>query len=404
MGETMNIKIANRAKAIRPSPTLSVTAKAREMQAAGIDVINLGAGEPDFNTPDYIKEAGKEAIDQNFTRYTVAAGILPLREAICAKLKMDNDLDYTPTQVLVSPGAKAAIINVLMSVCDPRDEVFIPSPYWVSYTSQVEMADAFPIILPTNEASQFKITARQLEEAILYHTTPKALIITSPDNPTGCVYTRQELEEIGEICLKHNIIIISDEIYEKIIYDGLKHVSIASISPEIKKITVLINGVSKAYAMTGWRLGYAAGNEEIIKRAGRIQEHTTSNVCSITQKAALAALTIDDGSVEMMRKEFEKRRDWLIEELNNIPNVSCFKPQGAFYAMPNISYYLMNNKLGIKNSIMLCTYLLEKFHIALVPGLAFGVDNYVRFSFATSMENIKKGVERLKEGLISLTR
>jgi aspartate aminotransferase len=291
-----------------------------------------------------------------------------------------------------------------MSICDPRDEVFIPSPYWVSYTSQVEMVDAFPIILPTNEASHFKISARQLEEAILYHATPKALIITSPDNPTGCVYTRQELEEIGEVCLKHNIIIISDEIYEKIIYDGMKHISIASISPEIKNITVLINGVSKAYAMTGWRLGYAAGNEEIIKRAGRIQEHTTSNVCSVTQKAALAALTIDDGSVEMMRKEFEKRRDWLIVELNRIPNVSCFKPQGAFYAMPNISYYLMNNKQGIKNSIMLCTYLLEKYHIALVPGLAFGVDNYVRFSFATSMENIEKGVERLKEGLISLTR
>ncbi|MBW6515500.1 MAG: pyridoxal phosphate-dependent aminotransferase [Candidatus Cloacimonetes bacterium] len=399
----MNIKIANRAKAIRPSPTLSVTAKAKEMQANGIDVINLGAGEPDFNTPDYIKEAAKKAIDDNFTRYTVTPGILPLREAICAKLKRDNNLDYSAHEVLVSPGAKAAIINVLMTICDPRDEVFIPSPYWVSYTSQVEMVDAFPIILPTNEGSNFKITAEQLEEAILYHTTPKALIINTPDNPTGCVYTKKELQAIGEICVKHNLVIISDEIYEKIIYDGIKHISIASISPEIKERTVLINGVSKAYAMTGWRLGYAAGNEEVIKRAGRIQEHTTSNVCSITQKAALAALTEDDGSVEMMRTEFEKRRNWLVEELNSIPNVTCYKPQGAFYAMPNVSYYLLNNKLGIINSIMLCTYLLEKFHIALVPGLAFGVDNYVRFSYATSMENIQEGVKRLRDGLLSLT-
>ena len=403
MGVTMNIKIANRAKAIRPSPTLSVTAKAKEMKAKGIDVINLGAGEPDFNTPDYIKEAGKKAIDDNFTRYTVTPGIIELREAICAKLLKDNGLEYAPNQILVSPGAKAAIINVLMTICDPRDEVFIPSPYWVSYTSQVEMVDAFPIILPTNESTHFKITAEQLEEAILSHSTPKALILNSPDNPTGCVYSIEELRAIGEVCLKHNIAIISDEIYEKIVYDGMEHVSIASLSPEINNITILINGVSKAYAMTGWRLGYAAGNEEVIRRAGRIQEHTTSNVCSITQKAALAALTDDDGSVEMMRTEFEKRRNWLVDELNKIPNVSCFKPQGAFYAMPNISYYLMNNKLGIKNSIMLCSYLLENYHIALVPGLAFGVDNYVRFSYATSMENIQKGVNRLREGLLSLT-
>ncbi len=399
----MKIKIANRAKAIRPSPTLSVSAKAKEMQAAGIDVINLGVGEPDFNTPDFIKEAGKKAIDDNFTRYTATPGILPLRKAICDKLKKDNKLDYEPDQILVSPGAKAAIINILMTICDPRDEIFIPSPYWVSYTSQVEMVDALPVLLPTNETTDFKITAEQLEEAILYHSNPKALIINSPDNPTGCVYTKDELKKIGKVCLKHNLLIISDEIYEKLIYDGKKHYSMASLSEELKEITVLINGVSKAYAMTGWRLGYAAGNEEIIKRAGRIQEHTTSSVCSITQKAALAALTIEDESVEKMRIEFQKRRNVLIEELNKIPNVFCFKPQGAFYAMPNISYYLLNNKKNIKNSIDLCSYLLENFHIALVPGSAFGVDNYVRFSFATSMENIMKGVERLSEGLQSLT-
>ena len=398
----MHIKIANRAKAIKPSPTLSVSAKAKEMQDKGVRVINFGVGEPDFDTPEYIKEAGIKAIQDNFTRYTAAQGILPLRQAICEKLLKDNGLSYQPNQVLVSPGAKAAIINTLLTICDPRDEVFIPSPYWVSYTSQVEMADAFPILLPTNESSNFKITAKQLEDAVLFHSTPKALILNSPDNPTGCVYTRKELEEIGEICLKHNILIISDEIYEKLIYDDVEHISIASISPELKDITVLINGVSKAYAMTGWRLGYAAGHEEIIKRAGRIQEHTTSNVCSITQKAALAALTIDDGSIDKMKIEFQKRRNWLVDELNAIPHVNCFKPQGAFYAMPNVSFYLMNNKKGITNSIMLCSYLLEHFHIALVPGLAFGVDNYVRFSFATSMDNIKEGVSLLKEGLLSL--
>lgn len=400
----MKVKLANRAKAILPSPTLSVAAKANQMKADGIDVINLGVGEPDFNTPDYIKKAGIQAIEDNFTRYTATPGILPLREAICRKLLKDNGLEYAPSQILVSPGAKASIINVLMTICNPRDQVFIPIPYWVSYTSQVEMVDAFPIILPTSEATHFKITASQLSEAIENNTTPKALILTSPDNPTGCVYSKKELEEIGNVCLEHGILIISDEIYERLIYDGKKHVSIASISKDIQDITIVVNGVSKAYAMTGWRLGYSAGNEEIIKTAGRIQEHTTSNVCSITQKAALAALTVDDGSVEKMRTEFEKRRNLLVDELNKIPNVTCFKPQGAFYTMPNVSYYLENNRHGISDSVKLCSYLLENYHIALVPGSAFGVEGFVRFSFATSIENIIKGVERLHEGLLSLVK
>lgn len=398
----MRVKIANRAKSIKPSPTLSVAAKANDMKAAGIDVINLGVGEPDFNTPEYIKEAGKKAIDENFTRYTATPGILPLREAICEKFRKDNGLDYKPSQILVSPGAKASIINVLMTICNPRDQVFIPDPYWVSYTSQVEMVDALPVLLSTSEASSFKITAEQLEKAIDNSSTPKALIINSPDNPTGCMYSREELKEIGEVCVKHGLLIISDEIYEKLIYDGKEHVSIASISEEIKDHTIVVNGVSKAYAMTGWRLGYAAGNAEIISTAGRIQAHTTSNVCSITQKASLAAITEDDGSVEKMRAEFEKRRNKLVEELNKIPNVTCFKPQGAFYTMPNVSYYLKNNKHGIEDSIELCSYLIGKYHIALVPGLAFGVDGFVRFSFATSMENIIEGVNRLKAGLLAL--
>ncbi|MBC8385648.1 MAG: pyridoxal phosphate-dependent aminotransferase [Candidatus Cloacimonetes bacterium] len=400
----MPIKISNRAKSIKPSPTLSISSKAKEMKAEGIDVINFGVGEPDFNTPEYIKNAAKKAIDDNFTRYTAAAGIKELRESISAKLKKDNGLDCNINDILVSPGAKVSIVNILLAVCDPRDEVLIPSPYWVSYTSQVGMVDANPVILPTDESTNFKIDAVQLEEAIASNCTPKALILNSPNNPTGAVYTKKELTEIGEVCLRNNILIISDEIYEKLIYDDVEHFSIASISPEIREMTVLINGVSKAYAMTGWRLGYAAGPTEIIKRATRIQSHTTSCVNSMTQKAVVTALTEDDGSIEKMRRQFEKRRNILVEGLNKIKNVKCALPKGAFYALPNISYYLYNNKKGIGNSVDLCKYLLEENHIAIVPGSAFGVDNYVRFSYANSIENIEEGVKRFEDGLESLLK
>lgn len=398
----MAIQLAHRAKAIKPSPTLTVSALAKKMQNQGIDVINFGVGEPDFNTPDYIKEAGKKAIDDNFTRYTASSGILELREAIAAKLKRDNGITCNPQDILVSPGAKASIVNILMAVCDPRDEVLIPSPYWVSYTSQVEMVDAFPILLPTKMKSGFKIKAKQLEEKILTLSNPKALILNSPNNPTGSIYTKVELEKIAAVCLKHNILIISDEIYEKLTYDGEKHVSIASLSDEIREITVLINGVSKAYAMTGWRLGYAAGPTEIIKLASRIQSHTTSCVNSMTQKAAVVALEKCDGSINEMRIEFEKRRNYLVKALNNIEHIECNNPNGAFYVMPKISYYLKGNKKKIKNSVDLCTYLLTEFHIAIVPGSAFGADSFVRFSYANSMENIIEGVKRFEAGLKSL--
>ena len=398
----MSIKISHRAKAIKPSPTLTVSSLAKKMQADGIDVINFGVGEPDFNTPDYIKEAAKKAIDNNFTKYTASAGILELREAISLKFKRDNNLNYRPEDILVSPGAKASVINILMAVCDPRDEVLIPCPYWVSYTSQVEMVDAIPILLPTNMSSNFKINAKQLEEAILSLSNPKALILNSPNNPTGAVYNKKDLEKIAEICVKHNILIISDEIYEKIIYDNEQHISIASISNEVCEITVVINGVSKAYAMTGWRLGYSAGPTEIIQRASRIQSHTTSCVNSMTQKAVVTALSEDDGSIEIMHKTFEERRNFLVKELNKINNVKCSLPKGAFYAFPNISYYLHNNK-NIKNSVELCQYLLKDYQVAIVPGSAFGADNYVRFSYANSMENIKEGVKRFAGGLKNLT-
>ena len=397
----MAIQISHRAKAIKASPTLTVSNLAKEMKAKGIDVINFGVGEPDFDTPDYIKEEAHKAINDNFTRYTATPGILELREAISAKLKRDNNIDCNPNDILVSPGAKASIINVLMTICDPRDEVLIPSPYWVSYTSQVEMVDAFPILLPTRVASKFKISAEQLDETLESLSNPKALILNSPNNPTGSIYNKKELEKIAAVCLKHDIMIISDEIYEKLIYDGKEHVSIASISDDIREQTIIINGVSKAYAMTGWRLGYAAGPTEIIKRAARIQSHTTSCVNSITQKAAIVALNKCDGSVATMRDEFQKRRDFLVGELNKIPNVKCRMPRGAFYAMPSIAYYLHNNRLGIKNSTQLCEYILNDYKVAIVPGRAFGADKFVRFSYATNMKNIKEGVKRFKKALLN---
>jgi len=400
----MTIQISHRAKAIKPSPTLTVSNLAKQMKAEGIDVINFGVGEPDFDTPDYIKDEAHKAIDENFTRYTASSGIIELRKAISAKFKRDNNLDCNPNDILVSPGAKASIFFLLMTICDPRDEVLIPSPYWVSYTSQVEMVDAFPILLPTRATANFKISAEQLEEALESLSNPKALILNSPNNPTGSIYSRKELEKIAAVCVKHNIMIISDEIYEKLIFDGKEHVSIATISDEVREHTVVINGVSKAYAMTGWRLGYAAGPTDIIQRAARIQSHTTSCVNSITQKAAIVALNDCDGSVAEMREEFQKRRDFIVDELNKIPNLKCRLPRGAFYAMPNIAYYLHNNKLGIKNCVKMCEYLLQEYKVAIVPGSAFGADKYVRFSYATSMGNIKEGLKRFKKGLINSLR
>jgi aspartate aminotransferase len=397
----MNSKISHRAKAIKPSPTLTVSALAKKMRSEGIDVINFGVGEPDFNTPDYIKNAAIKAINDNFTRYTESSGILELRKAIAAKLKRDNGIDCDPQDILVSPGAKASITAILLTICDPRDEILIPSPYWVSYTSLVEMVDAFPILLPTRVATNFKITAEQLDETLESLSNPKALILNSPNNPTGSVYKRKELEQIAEVCLKHDIMIISDEIYEKLIYNGNEHVSIASLSEAIREQTILINGVSKAYAMTGWRLGYAAGPTEIIKRAARIQSHTTSCVNSITQKAAVVALNECEGSVSEMREAFQRRRNFLVEELNKIPNVKCRIPKGAFYAMPSIAYYLHNNKLGIKDSVEMCKYILKEYKVAIVPGSAFGANKFVRFSYATSTENIKEGVKRFKDALLN---
>ncbi|MCK9584713.1 MAG: pyridoxal phosphate-dependent aminotransferase [Candidatus Cloacimonetes bacterium] len=395
----MAIKLSNRCKLIKPSPTLSMTAKAGQMRAEGIDVINFGVGEPDFNTPEYIKKAAHEAIDANFTRYTANPGIIELRKAICDKLERENGLVYTPKDILVSPGAKASILNVLIAVCDVNDQVLMATPYWVSYPYQALLANAEPVYIPTREENGYKIEANALAQSIKESPCAKVLILNSPNNPTGSVYSRRELEEIAKVCVENSIVVISDEIYERLVYDDVEHISIASLGAEIKQQTVVINGVSKAYAMTGWRLGYAAGPSPIISAAGRVQGHYTSCVNSITQKACVTALNNEDGTIEAMRKEFWQRRDYIFDMLMKIPHLSCKKPQGAFYVMPNIEWYLQNNKAGIKDAYEFCDQLLEKHHVALVAGGAFGQDGTVRFSYANSMDNITEGVRRFAEFL-----
>ncbi|HOU25975.1 MAG TPA: pyridoxal phosphate-dependent aminotransferase [Candidatus Cloacimonas sp.] len=398
----MATKLSNRCRLIKPSPTLSLSAKAKEMKDAGIDVISFSVGEPDFPTPDYIKNAAHKAIDANYTRYTNNAGILELRQAICDKLLRDNDLKYSPKEILVSPGAKASIVNALTAVCDVKDQVLMGAPYWVSYPYQVALANAEPIYIPTKEEDGYKIRAAELEIAIQENPCTKALILNSPGNPTGAVYTKEELAALAEICIKYDILVISDEIYERLVYDDVKHISIASISEEMKQRTIVINGVSKAYAMTGWRLGYAAGPANIIATAGKVQEHSTSCVNSITQYACVTALNEEDDSIEKMRQEFSVRRDFLYNELKKIPHISCFKPQGAFYIMPGIKWYLDNNNQNIQTSDDFCAKLLDKYSVALVPGSSFGMEGTVRFSYANSMENIKEGISRFASFLQEL--
>jgi aspartate aminotransferase len=398
----MATKLSNRCRLIKPSPTLSLSAKAKEMKDAGIDVISFSVGEPDFPTPDYIKNAAHKAIDANYTRYTNNAGILELRQAICDKLLRDNDLKYSPKEILVSPGAKASIVNALTAVCDVKDQVLMGAPYWVSYPYQVALANAEPIYIPTKEEDGYKIQAAELEIAIQENPCTKALILNSPGNPTGAVYTKEELAALAEICIKYDILVISDEIYERLVYDDVKHISIASISEEMKQRTIVINGVSKAYAMTGWRLVYAAGPANIIATAGKVQEHSTSCVNSITQYACVTALNEEDDSIEKMRQEFSVRRDFLYNELKKIPHISCFKPQGAFYIMPGIKWYLDNNNQNIQTSDDFCAKLLDKYSVALVPGSSFGMEGTVRFSYANSMENIKEGISRFASFLQEL--
>lgn len=390
------MELSKKAKEISSSVTLEITAKAKKMKDEGIDVISFGAGEPDFNTPLNIQNAAIEAIQKGLTRYTAASGIMELKKAICDKLKRENSLEYKPSQIVISNGAKHSIYNALQAICNPGDEVIVPVPYWVSYPELIKLVDAVPVFVKTKEENNFKYTKESLEAAITPRT--KAIILNSPNNPTGSVYDIKDLEFIAEMAIKYDLIIISDEIYEKLIYDGTEHISIASLGDEIKERTIVINGVSKAYAMTGWRIGYTASNEEIAKLMSNLQSHETSNPNTIAQYASLEAINGPQKDIEIMRKEFEKRRNYMVDKINSIEGLSCVKPLGAFYVMINITKIKGKNIKGynINSSIDFCNALLEYSKVAAIPGEGFGDDDYIRLSYATSMENIIEGLNRIE--------
>lgn len=384
------MKLSSRAKSVSPSLTLAITAKAKKMKDSGIDVVGFGSGEPDFDTPDYIKLAAIKSIQQGFTKYTPESGIDELKKAICEKFQKDNGLAYDPSQIVVSCGAKHSLYNIIQAVCEKGDEVIIPSPYWLSYPEMVNLAEAKPVFIETDDSIGFRISVSSLKKAITKKT--KAVIINSPSNPTGSIYVKEELREIGKLSAEKGILIISDEIYEKIIFDNNSHVSIASLAEDIFKNTVVVNGVSKSFAMTGWRIGYlAAFNNELITAIKNIQSHSTSNPASISQMAALEALKNSGAAiVGEMKNEFERRRDYMVERINKIKGLSCLKPEGAFYIFCRI------RKIGL-SSMEAADRLLDEAKVAVVPGKVFGSDRHIRLSFATSMENIKKGIDRIEK-------
>ena len=392
-----NMQLSKRISQISPSATLAITAQAKAMRAQGINVIDFGAGEPDFDTPGHIKDAAKRALDEGFTKYTPSSGIKELKQAICNKLKSDNNLKYSPEEILVSCGAKHSIFNAILALCNDSDEIILTSPYWLSYPEMIKAAGGKPVILETTKSNKFKITPGQLKKAMTPKT--KLLILNSPSNPTGAVYTRDQLQEIAEIIVERNIFCLSDEIYEKIIYDNKAHISIACLGEKIKKLTIVVNGVSKSYCMTGWRIGYAAGERGVIQAMSNLQSHSTSNPSSISQMAAVVALSGPQEQVVTMLQEFTKRRDYMVEGINKINGISCLKPEGAFYVFVDISKILgkgYKDKL-IKDSLSLTEMLLSEAKVAVVPGKVFGADDYLRLSYATSMKNIIQGLKRLEE-------
>jgi aspartate aminotransferase len=394
------MKISERVKVISPSATLAVTNKAKALKAQGVDVVGFGAGEPDFDTPVEIKEAAKRAIDEGFTKYTPSAGIPELRKAVCEKFKKDNGLDYLPEQILVSCGAKHSIYNAVQAMVDPGDEVIFQAPYWVSYPEFVKAAGGKCVIINAGVEQEYKMTAAQVHDAITKKTT--LCILNSPSNPTGAVYTADELKAIMDVLVDHGVSVISDEIYEKLLYDGLTHACVPALAPEYKEAVVLVNGVSKTYAMTGWRIGYLAGPKDLVAAMSRLQDHSTSNPTSISQKAALAALQGDQLAAAKMVKAFDERRQWIVKALNAIPGVKCPMPKGAFYVFPDVSGVYgkpLKGGKAVKGSMELADYLLEVARAAVVPGVAFGDDRCVRLSYALSLEAIKKGVERIGEAL-----
>ncbi|MFA4989976.1 MAG: pyridoxal phosphate-dependent aminotransferase [Candidatus Omnitrophota bacterium] len=386
----IDTRLARRLKNVRPSSTLAITSKAKKLKSAGFDIITLAAGEPDFDTPDFVKLAAIEAINSGFTKYTPSTGIPDLKKLICEKFKKDNSLEYAPSQVVVSCGAKHSIFNALFVLINPQDEVLIPSPYWVSYPEMVNLCDGVPRFIQTSAENNFKITPRELSRNI--SAKSKLLILNSPANPTGCVYTQEELERISEICVKNKLFVISDEIYEKLIYDGLRHVSLGSLNKEIYALTITVNGFSKSFSMTGWRLGYLGAPSEIAEAISRLQDHSTSNPNSISQKAGIAALGAPDNFYKKICQQFQERRDYCIGRLKAMPKITPVIPKGAFYIFCDIS----RTKISAMEA---ANQLLEKKYLSIIPGEGFGADNYIRISFAASLDSLKKGMDRLEEWL-----
>jgi len=394
--------ISERVKNIHPSQTLAITTQALKMKREGKKVISFAAGEPDFATPENIREEAILAINQGFTHYTASSGIIELKEAIMEKLKKENGVEYLPSEIIVSNGAKQCLFNAILTLCNPGDEVLLPIPCWVSYTEQIKFAQAVPIFIPTYPEEAFQLSAAQVEEKITPQT--KLLLLNSPHNPTGSVYEVEELKKIAKLLLKYKIYCICDEIYEKLIYDQAEHFTIASLSDEVKAKTIIVNGVSKSYAMTGWRIGYAAGPEELISGMSKIQGHSTSNPNSIAQRASVEALLGRQDTIEEMRKAFDERRKYMVERLNQIEGVSCLNPSGAFYAFPKVSDILKRGieyqGKKIENSLDLADFILKEAEVALIPGSAFEAEGYLRLSYATSREDIQEGLNRIENILM----
>jgi aspartate aminotransferase len=397
------MKLSARAERLKPSETLAITAKAKALKSQGIDVIGFGAGEPDFDSPLHVKEEAIRAINEGMTKYTGVGGIDELKDAIIHRLKDDHNLEYEKSEIIVSVGAKHALYNIIQVLFDTGDEVVVPAPYWVSYPEQIKLAEATPVILKTKESEGFKITPESLRQHINSNT--KALILNYPSNPTGATYNEDELRAIVDVAMDAGLIIISDEIYEKIIYGGVKHVPVAALGEDIKKSTILVNGVSKTYSMTGWRIGYAAGDKNVISAMGKLQGQSTSNPSSISQWAAIAAFRGDHQIIEDRTKEFEQRKNYIVEKLNDIPEIYCFDPQGAFYVFPNVSgcYGKEYNGKLLNNSMDFTEFILDEAKVAVVPGIAFGSDDHVRISYATSMDDIVKGIDRIAESIKKLS-
>ena len=388
---------------IQASATVSAFARAGELKRQGVDLISLVAGEPDFETPEHIREAAIRAIKAGHTRYTnPASGIVELKQAICDKFERDNDLHYDPSQIIVTCGAKQTIFDAIIALIEEGDEAIIPAPYWTSYADQVRLMDGTPIIVPTTQDSDFCMTAKQLQGAITSRT--KFVLLNSPCNPTGTVYTRESLTALADVIAGANIYVIADEIYEKLLYEDAEHVSIAALLPELADKTLTVNGVSKSYAMTGWRVGYGAGPQDLIDLMIKVQTQETTNTCSISQYAALEALTGPQDYVEVMRRAYVKRRNQIVSRLNRMPGVSCNMPQGAFYVFPDISEYIgKSSSCGrIDSDVALCNFLLEEARVACVPGTGFGAPGYLRFSYAASPEQIARGMDRIEAALTAL--